>query len=96
MLTNWIDDLAILIVRRTMAGAGDRSDIIMVKKLIIDKCPFNPDTVYSSLGVQPDGSATVILPAIPGHQHVIGVDGKPSCGCTFTAPVKATPVTAKK
>jgi len=29
-----------------------------------------------------------LLPAIPGHSHVIGDNGTPTCGCTFQWPPK--------
>lgn len=31
------------------------------------------------------GEPTMVLPAIPGHAHIVGADGSPTCGCRYQA-----------
>jgi hypothetical protein len=100
---DWTLVAAELIVKRVLQGAGDRSDMLKIQRLIEEACPFKKETLYYQSGdgpkvevlqmhpdigiVVPSGKTTItLLPAIPGHSHVIGQDGKPTCGCQYFKP----------
>lgn len=99
VVKDWAEEAARKVARHVLPD-GDRSDVEKIRRILVEHSPVQ--IVYEKVPARTElsliegiaiqtkvGKDTItLLPAIPGHSHVIGGDGQPKCGCQYLRPAR--------